>query len=248
MAYLLRPQLWTSSLAPTPTEPKPRGRVRRLGFDVLELFLPFVASWIASRKLSPPTTEELDSWIQKNESLFTTTHGAADQVDALVDADLARSASLEAKAVAILQGVAIVSAVLVGVEVVAWASLSPFQQGCFVVSDCYAVAAFLQSIRASRPKVHYVYTELDIEEQAKAAQRPSASRPTFNLVAAARRLAYVRANFSARLRLSNDVEAALGSVRNSLAVALCALIPYAWDRIGGPLTNAVEVIGKLARQ
>jgi hypothetical protein len=216
-------------------EPKPQQRWQQLGFVVLELVLPFVASWLAARRLRPPTAQELDDLIRGYEVLLQGAPYLVDEADSLVEADFQRSASLEAKAVAILQGIAVLAAVLVGVEVVTWAYLINYQRLCLVISDAYGTVALYQAIHASRPKVIYVYTESDIEEQAKSAVPTKSVIRRFmtwsderdHVYSAARRMAYVRANRAARGRLSNQVEATLGSTRNAVIVALLSLAPFA---------------------
>jgi hypothetical protein len=209
------------------------------GFRALELVLPFAASRAVAGHGRPPTTQELDAWIIHNEALFVRQPAVIALVDSLVETDLARSASLEAKAVAVLQGVAIVSAILVGVEFVTWHDQSSFQRASFVVSDIFALASFLQSLLATRPKVNYGYNESDIQAQADV---KSTSAKAFAAGAAARRLAYVRANSGARLRLSNSVEASLGSIRNSIVAAMLALVPNLIDWTGAVLVAAIRWI------
>jgi hypothetical protein len=202
-----------------PIEPRPVRRWASRGYRLLEAVLPIAASWLARRHFRPPSGKELAAWIAENEALLTQSPEVADEIDDLVDANFERSTSLEAKAVAILQGVAILGAILVGVQAVVWDWISSLQKACFIASDFYGALALFQAIYASRPKVIYVYTESEIKDQA--------SRSLGRSHSAARRLAYVQANRAVQGRLSNDVEASLGSLRNALVLALVSALPVA---------------------
>lgn len=221
-----------------PIEPKPRGLAAQFVSRLIESLFPFVATWLIERHNRTPTSDELVRWFAENEQLLAPRDAGA-QVDLLVGADLERSASLEAKAVAILQGVAIVSAILVGIELVTWPYLAPAQVGFFLVSDFYAFACFMQAIHASRPKVNYLYTQLDVE-QLSARSAAGMGGVSFGVASAARRLAYVRANEGLRRALANNVEASLESLRNSAFVALLVALPYTLDRLDGVLVWAVH--------
>jgi hypothetical protein len=215
-------------------EPSPARWWRRWLFNSLKQLFPPIASYWAASRLRPPSSGVLDQWIREADLMLRPAPHMTREVDMLVDADFTRGASLEAKAVAVLQGIAILGLVLVTVEVSLWNDLSAYQRACFVVSDVYATVALFQVVLASRPKVTYLYTDTDIEDQARAQASLSGLRGRLRyliagdaaIYSAARRFAYVRANRAIRMRLSNDVASALTSTRNALIAALLTALPY----------------------
>jgi hypothetical protein len=227
-----------------PIEPKPRGAVQGLAFAVTEQVAPFVATQLVSKFGQPPSGEQLTAWIRDNNKLLSATPGAPDQVDGIVDADFERAASLEGKALAVLQGVAIVSAILVAIEIVVWDKLSTMQQVLFAVSNVYAFASFFQAITVTRPKIAYIYAQSDIQEQAQSGGHLYAK--SFAIEAAARQLGYVRANEGPRRHLANAVIASLRSLRNATVLAVLVLVPNAVVLGGAVLVGGIQLLQRLA--
>ena len=205
---------------------KKRGIVREIGFALLESLLPFVAVRILLRKYRRPNDQEFDELVTKYRNLLSSAPYAAEFVTEITSADFDRAAGLQSIAVTLLQAVAIVTAILAGIQIATWGVMTSFEHACMLVSDGYALIAFFDLINVSRPKPTYFLTSARFVSFMETEHKGESAADQFKLDVAAQRLASVVGNIRSRWMVANIGEASLETVRNSTLAALVAAIPY----------------------
>ena len=114
-------------------------------FIVVMLRNPLVRREEITREADAETTRLLGAGGQQVDE-------ALRQIDSYCQMQLSRISTLEAKAVSVLQGLAIIFAVFAVIQNTAWSHLPVPVRWLFVVADIYAVAAIIQAMLAGLPK------------------------------------------------------------------------------------------------